>query len=274
MIRASGAARLRRCPGFLQQAKSRGDDDQGDEEQAEALTRAWQEEWAGYCAARAHLSMFDSSDSQEYWTAMEPVWARAAKLSDLTRDLIPLAIQVGVDEAPLLVLERQLRSAEREPEDGLPPADPGGVDEGHAAEILVQQIRLRRAARRRDRQETAALINQAAAKAAERVHVAVDGPMVAAEKQRQLDQRNLVDTAFGREALILLAAGGRREISAFNGCGGQRWDSTAAVKERGSGYDYARKALVEMERCGLLEGSGRSGYRITDAGKRLAGELH
>ena len=104
-----------------------------------------------------------------------------------------------------------------------------------------------------------------------------DAASSSAEEQRKRHQQELAESAFGRDALALLAEAHRvapgswRQLAAFNGCGGQRWDPTRPAKERGHGYDYARKTLNEMMRAGLLEPSGagktkRGAWRITADG--------
>lgn len=108
-------------------------------------------------------------------------------------------------------------------------------------------------------------------------------PTTAAElalQERRAQQLRIAETAFGRAALQILAEtherapGTWRQLSAFNGCGGQKWDNNAPVKERGKGYDHARRALGKMVDCGLIGrvGAGQSrrgGFRIADEGLQL-----
>lgn len=107
--------------------------------------------------------------------------------------------------------------------------------------------------------------------------VAADPAEVLREQQLALIEDK---SAFVYEALTLLAKAqsARRELSAFNGVGGCRWDETKPARERGPGYQRARKTLAEMAKCGLIEAVGpgesrRGCYRILPDGLRHAEEL-
>lgn len=97
---------------------------------------------------------------------------------------------------------------------------------------------------------------------------------------RRAEQDRILDTAFGRKALELLASthgsapDSWRQLTAFNNCGGVRWDPQLPTKESGPGYELARRTLSSMVKCGLIERAGpgkskRGGYRITDEGLAL-----
>jgi hypothetical protein len=109
-------------------------------------------------------------------------------------------------------------------------------------------------------------------------------PAERAVQEVRARQQRVAETAFGRGALELLAAtykqnpGAWRQLAAFNGCGGQRWNKAASAKQRGKGYDHARRALAEMVRCDLVKrvGAGetqRGGFRITEQGLHVLATL-
>ena len=102
--------------------------------------------------------------------------------------------------------------------------------------------------------------------------------------RQHAERWRLAQTAFGRDALDKLAGLRQRtpnawqEIEGFNGCGGERWSAGDAAKNRGKGYDKARKALSEMAELGMLHKRSRArgtsvAYRIADAGMQVRAEL-
>ncbi len=173
----------------------------------------------------------------------------ASSLADCTEKLLPLALDHGVDEKSLIALQDQLRLCATIVD--LAPRSIENVTADTDAEITCRQIALRAGRARFD-------------------------PPDALETTR----RELAETAFGREALQLLAQLHKtapetwRRLSAFNGLGGEKWNSSSEAKDRGKGYDRARHMLGKMVDCGLLERAGagaskRGGFRITADGLRI-----
>ncbi|MCA8976286.1 MAG: hypothetical protein KDC98_16325 [Planctomycetes bacterium] len=170
----------------------------------------------------------------------------AKRLARRTKEVIPVAIDVGVDEASLLAFQEHLASCIQLV--GVVPDIAENLTVSEPARIAVRQIELR----------------------SERATSTTQGPP---------DEKLLLiaDRAFCKDALRLLAETHSRapsawhKLSAFNGCGGQRWSETAEAKKRGKGYDHARHALAEMVDAELIERAGagksrRGGFRITKKG--------
>ncbi len=220
------------------------------------MSRNIWEDWQATCAsldeAISDLRSFGEDGTITYaGTREEKATTRthARRLAELTQELIPYAIDLGVDEAALLALQPQLDQCAT-----LVCIIPAAVENLHALEaarISCRQVELR----------------------SERTRPAPEDPM---DEQR----RRLAETTFCQDALRSLAdthssaPGAWRKVSAFNGCGGQRWREAAPVKDRGKGYDFARHALGKMVDCGLIERAGpgktkRGGFRITEVGLRV-----